>query len=272
MRITESRSSARALTKKSRSAFLAVSLIAALVYSDAPVRAHQPVILNSLAKDVDSSPILLDGTTSFAVYANFTKTNSSSVQTRYVRFLHQSGDRLTMQYLIPDTRMMNKLGRNSLPQVSLISPNGKIERIAITERTPFFERFSGKRYLYLARIERAADPGLYTLEIRTKRAAFAVSAVLAVGVNEVPGEVLEFGRVSGQCPERIEESEPIAQMKADQLIGMKEDAAKLCADLNAWGYRVGMRDGEFFAVTKDYRIDRITVSIVNGMITEVQVG
>ena len=177
-----------------------------------------------------------------------------------------------MQYLIPDTRMMNKLGRNSLPQVSLVSPKGKVERIAISERTPFFEPYSGKRYLYLARIDRAAEPGLYTLEIRTKRAAFAVSAVLAVGVNEVPGEVLEFGRVLGQCPEPIEESEPIAQTKADQLIGMKEDTAKLCADLNAWGYRVGMRDGEYFPVTKDYRIDRITVSLEKGSVTAVAVG
>ena len=88
----------------------------------------------------------------------------------------------------------------------------------------------------------------------------------------MPGEVLEFGNASRQCPQPIEESEPIAQSKADQLIGMKEGTAKLCADFNGWGYRVGMRDGEYFPVTRDYRIDRITVSIAKEVITEVQVG
>jgi hypothetical protein len=53
---------------------------------------------------------------------------------------------------------------------------------------------------------------------------------------------------------------------------MREDVAKLCAESNGWGYRVGERDGEFFALTKDYRIDRITVAIKNGVITDVIVG
>jgi hypothetical protein len=53
---------------------------------------------------------------------------------------------------------------------------------------------------------------------------------------------------------------------------MKEESATLCAESNDWGYRVGERDGEFFALTRDYRIDRITVSITKGIITNVAVG
>lgn len=179
---------------------------------------------------------------------------------------------MALQYLIPDTRMMRKLSRNALPEVTLIAPSGKRERIAITERTPFFEPYGGKRYIYLARVDRSAESGLYTVEIKAKKAGFTVTTVIAIGTQEIPGEVLTFGSSAATCPTPIEESEPIEASLANQLVGMKEEVAKLCADLNEWGYRVGERDGEFFALTRDYRIDRITVSITKGIITEVQVG
>lgn len=276
LRTIASRFLARAQIKKFRTARFAPLLSLVLAFSlsvaSAPAYAHQPVILDEFSKSATSSPVLLDGTVSFAVYATFTKLEIRDSTTRFLRFRHEDGDRLTLQYLIPDTRMMRKISRNSLPEVTLTSPGGKSEQIRITERTAFFERYSGKSYFYLARIDRSAQKGIYTIAIRPKRSDLAVSTVIAVGTKEIPGDVLSFGTGSGSCPAPIEESEAIENSVARQLVGMKEESAELCAKLNDWTYRVGERDGEFFALTRDYRIDRITVSITEGIITDVQVG
>jgi hypothetical protein len=53
---------------------------------------------------------------------------------------------------------------------------------------------------------------------------------------------------------------------------MSEEEAKLCASINGWSYRIGKRDGQDFAVTMDFRSDRVTVSILSGVITEINVG
>jgi hypothetical protein len=114
-----------------------------------------------------------------------------------------------------------------------------------------------------------AEPGVYSISIRATRAS---SALVAVGFKETSGEVLEFGSGSGLCPVPIDESDAIKQSTANQLVGMNEESARLCAESNSWSYRIGERDGEFFALTRDYRIDRITVSITKGLITQVAVG
>ena len=38
------------------------------------------------------------------------------------------------------------------------------------------------------------------------------------------------------------------------------------------GVRVGQRDDEMFALTKDYRMDRVTLTIVADEVTKVDVG
>jgi hypothetical protein len=53
---------------------------------------------------------------------------------------------------------------------------------------------------------------------------------------------------------------------------MKKDTATSCAAKLGWGYRVGQEDDQLFALTKDYRLDRVTVVIKNGSITESIVG
>jgi hypothetical protein len=174
-----------------------------------------------------------------------------------------------MEYLIPDTSQMRKMKKSQLPKVSVTSPSGKVEQLIINERTRFSKLYLPQDYFYLSRISKDAEAGVYTATIRAGRAS---SALVAIGYQEVPGEVLQFGTSTGRCPFPTRESGAIKDFVADQLIGMREDAAKLCAESNGWGYRVGERDGEFFALTKDYRIDRITVAIKNGVITDVIVG
>ena len=64
----------------------------------------------------------------------------------------------------------------------------------------------------------------------------------------------------------------ISQLRANALIGMSESNAKQCADSLNWGFRVGQRDNEMFAMTKDYRLDRVTVIVMLGLVTRVDVG
>ena len=64
----------------------------------------------------------------------------------------------------------------------------------------------------------------------------------------------------------------ISQVRADSLIGMSESQGDECASSLNWGFRVGQRDNEMFATTRDYRLDRVTVVVMLGVITRVDVG
>jgi hypothetical protein len=64
----------------------------------------------------------------------------------------------------------------------------------------------------------------------------------------------------------------ISQVRANALNGMSESEAEECAASLNWGYRVGQRDSEMFATTRDYRFDRVTVTVMLGVVTRVDVG
>jgi hypothetical protein len=64
----------------------------------------------------------------------------------------------------------------------------------------------------------------------------------------------------------------VSQLRANALIGMSESQAEECAASLNWGYRVGQRDSEMFATTRDYRFDRVTVTVMLGVVTRVDVG
>jgi hypothetical protein len=64
----------------------------------------------------------------------------------------------------------------------------------------------------------------------------------------------------------------ISQIRANALIGMSESQAEECAKSLNWGFRVGQRDSEMFAMTRDYRLDRVTVIVMLGVVTRVDVG
>ena len=79
--------------------------------------------------------------------------------------------------------------------------------------------------------------------------------------------------VAGVCPPPIAaDKTEITQVRANALITMSEDLAEQCAASLDWEYRVGERDGELFAGTKDYNPSRVTVVIKAGLITGVLVG
>ena len=79
---------------------------------------------------------------------------------------------------------------------------------------------------------------------------------------------------AGVCPSKLaaDKDPGITQVRANALLTMSEvDAEKCSMDLD-WTYRLGQRDDEIFAGTFDYRIDRVTVTVMKGIVTQVNVG
>ena len=79
---------------------------------------------------------------------------------------------------------------------------------------------------------------------------------------------------AGVCPQlsALDKSSGISVARSSTLIGMKEAEAESCAVQLDWIYRVVSREGEDFPATLDYRVDRISVTIKNGIISRANVG
>ena len=246
-----------------RSSSLFVAL--ALILSGGPVLAHYPVNLKASHNTLSKSPILLDGTISFAVYADFNKAKDK----RSVRFALKEGDDLNVEYLIVDAAPTNRLKSSQLPSIAITTPSGKKIAMKINERSPFYEPYGKKNYFFLSRISQSAEAGIYSITATAKTKS---SAVIAIGRTEIRGEYLEVGSSAGKCPITLKSEEMISEARAKQLISMSELEAEVCAVANSWIYRIGERDGEAFMLTKDYRTNRVTVSIESGFITIVSVG
>ena len=148
-----------------------------------PASAHQPVFLLDTDTTAAKGPLLVDGTVSFAVQASFAKAG----QKKAFRAALKDGDQLAVQYLIMDQPPSNRLKNNLLPQVTITAPDGKKTVMKITERTVFYEKYSGTNYFYLSRLGAPAKGGIYSFVI-TARAKSAVT--IAVGEKEIPGDVV----------------------------------------------------------------------------------
>ena len=225
--------------------------------------AHQPVNLTAANSSADKGPILVDGKVSFVIRANFTKPN----QTQGFRAALQAGETLYFEYLIIDKAPENKLAKNKLPVATITDPAGKKTVIKFTERTKFYYPFLNTNFLYLARYDQTAIDGVYKFTLQSKTKA-AIQVV--VGTLETYGEVL----TPAKCPAWDKPAgEPmILQAYAESLVGMKKESAQSCAAKLGWQYRIGQEDDQMFALTRDYRLDRVTVTIKKDLVTSVQVG
>ena len=77
----------------------------------------------------------------------------------------------------------------------------------------------------------------------------------------------------GICPPVSDaDKTAITQSRANALVSMSEDQGQQCSELLGWAYRVGQRDDEYFALTRDYNPSRVTVAIKDGFVVSVQVG
>ena len=218
--------------------------------------AHQPVDLGLKNTTADQGPILSDATVSFAIRANFTKAN----QTRSFRAVLKASELLNFEYLIIDKAPENKYAMSKLPVATITYPSGKQVVVKLNERTTFFEPYSRTTYLYLGRFTETAEAGIYKISIKSKSAA---KITVAIGQQEIRGEVLS----AATCPtSRV--AGDISIGEAATLVGMSKIAALECAVKLNWQFRIGAEDDQQFAVTKDYRLDRVTVTIKNNLITQ----
>jgi hypothetical protein len=243
--------------------YLFIALIAPLSLINSGLAfAHQPVELGSKNTRADQGPILVDGTISFALRAEFTKAN----QERGFRASLKQGELLNFEYLIIDKAPENKMALNKLPTVTITAPDGAKSIVKFTERTKFYEPYGRTNYLYLARFSSTALDGIYNFSIKSKAKA---SITVSTGSKETFGQVFQ----PSICPTIEGQQTPtVSNAQAATLIGMKKDAAASCAAKLVWGYRVSQEDGQIFALTKDYRLDRVTVVIKKGIVTESVVG
>ena len=79
---------------------------------------------------------------------------------------------------------------------------------------------------------------------------------------------------AGVCPSKLaaDKDPGITQVRANALLTMTEADAEICAKDLGWIYRIGQRDEELFAGTFDYRLDRVTITVMQNVVTQVNVG
>ena len=75
------------------------------------------------------------------------------------------------------------------------------------------------------------------------------------------------------CPAvDVADTAEISVQRAELLLGFSEADAQRCATQLGWSYRVGQRDGESFALTEDYSLQRVTVTVADDIVTAITVG
>jgi len=238
--------------------FLLITLLTPLT----PTNAHQPVTITADHTSPNAGPILVDGTISFALRISFTKSN----QQRGFRVVLKKDELLNFEYLIIDKAPENKLATGKLPVVSITSPDGKKRVVKFTERSKFYEPYGRTNYLFLSRFSERAMEGIYEFAIKSKGKA---DITVSTGSKEIRGEIYQ----AATCPVIEQSPQPvITNAQAATLIGMKKNAAISCVQSLKVTHRIAQEDGELFALTRDYRPDRVDLSITNGVVTKVSVG
>ena len=239
-----------------------IAVVTTLLMPINSVTAHQPVILTATHSAPDKGPILVDGTVSFALRANFTKPN----QQQGFRASLKADELFNFEYLIIDKAPENRMALSKLPVVTITAPDGTSSIVKFTERTKFYEPYGRTNYLYLARFSSTAIEGIYSFAIRSKAKS---SITLSTGSKEIYGEVFE----PAICP-TVTSSNPVAitNAQAATLIGMKKEVAISCIQSLSGSHRIAQEDGQSFALTKDYRIDRVDLIISKGFVTKASVG
>ena len=78
---------------------------------------------------------------------------------------------------------------------------------------------------------------------------------------------------AGICPAiSSADKKEISKARAATLISMTEADSVACSEKLGWTWRIGQREDEMFALTMDYKPDRVTVTVKNGLVTASVVG
>ena len=136
-----------------------LALVALLPASAA--KAHDPIILTPDQATPANGPLILDGTISFALYGAL----DSPKDSRGFRVNFKEGDPLYFSILIPDLGPENQLDDASLPFLEITDPAGTITKLAVSEKVPFAEPYSGTNYVVLTQFNSVAIAGTYSVVV-----------------------------------------------------------------------------------------------------------
>jgi opacity protein-like surface antigen len=129
-----------------------LALVALLPASAA--KAHDPIILTP----DQATPA---NTISFALYGAL----DSPKDTRGFRVNFKEGDPLYFSILIPDLGPENQLDDASLPFLEITDPAGTTTKLAVSEKVPFAEPYSGTNYFVLTQFNSVAIAGTYSVVV-----------------------------------------------------------------------------------------------------------
>lgn len=125
-------------------------------------------------------------------------------------------------------------------------------------------------YTFIAAEDEFGYAGRYTVSALPDEYMQVADAVNEVPLSIAPETVAPA--VEGSTGSAVDPTAAITQESADVLVGMAEADATQAAESKGWVVRVGSRDGEDFALTKDYRTDRVTLTVKSDKVTAVVVG
>ncbi len=143
-----------------RKFLLTVLALVALLPASA-AKAHDPIILTPDQATPENGPLILDGTISFALYGAL----ESPKDTRGFRVNFKEGDPLYFSILIPDLAPENQLDDTSLPFLEITDPAGTTTKLAVSEKVPFAEPYSGTNYVRLTEFNSVAIAGTYSVVV-----------------------------------------------------------------------------------------------------------
>jgi hypothetical protein len=129
-------------------------------------------------------------------------------------------------------------------------------------------------YTFIAAEDEYGYAGRYTVSALPDEYMQVTDAVDAVPATEVPvpDTAVASTDVEPAVDPAVDPDMSVAQDVADTVLGMSEAEATKIAEAKGLTVRVGSRDGEDFALTMDYRSDRVTLTVVAGIVTAVTPG
>jgi hypothetical protein len=124
-------------------------------------------------------------------------------------------------------------------------------------------------YTFIAAEDEYGYAGRYTVSALPDEYMQVADAVDAVPATNVP--VPDTAAAPAVDP-AVDPDMSVAQDVADTVLGMSEAEATKTAEAKGLTVRVGSRDGEDFPLTMDYRIDRVTLTVIADKVTAATPG
>ena len=124
-------------------------------------------------------------------------------------------------------------------------------------------------YTFIAAKDENGFAGRYTVSALPDEYMQVTDAVDVVPATAVP---VPDTAVAPAVDPAVDPDISVAQAAADTIVGMSEAEATKAAEAKGLTVRVGSRDGEDFALTMDYRTDRVTLTVVGDKVTAATPG